>query len=258
MATLFEHIGFHIHNEDEVYRMADFVLNAGSLLVVENGVYARWSDPSGSEIWSRTALDHENGQADFLNIDPHFRGNTVWNLVLGRELEDEKDDELDAKYVLYTEDESRFITARLQGAQAIKQMEEGKVYPFQIALMPHIVRFYEHEDAYRTATGDEVSVLGVCMPRGMYSRMIVSETSQPEEILITQLVGRIRSVDMRTIERSGDKISSFTHLVVDTQFGPLDIPVANSVVKDAVLESGGIVSMVGTFSAVMMGKEKEE
>ena len=78
-----------------------------------------------------------------------------------------------------------------------------------------------------------------------------------EEILVTQLVGRIISADQRTIERSGDKISSFTHLVVETQFGPVDVPVANSVLQDAVLESGGIVSVVGTFSAVMMGKEQE-
>ncbi|MBQ3054489.1 MAG: hypothetical protein IJC88_00100 [Oscillospiraceae bacterium] len=257
MATLFEHIGFFIHNEEEVYRLADFVLNAGQMFVVENGFYARWTDASGSEIWSRTALDHESGQATFLNIDPHFHGDTVWNLVVGRKLDGEQDDALDAKYLLHTEDETQFITARLQGEQAIRELEEGKTYPFQIALMPHIVRFYEHEDAYRAATGDELTVLGTAFPRGMYSRLVVSEESVMEEILVTQLVGRIISADQRTIERSGDKISSFTHLVVETQFGPVDVPVANSVLQDAVLESGGIVSVVGTFSAVMMGKEQE-
>ena len=257
MATVFEHIGFFIHNEEEVYRLADFVLNAGQMFVVENGFYARWTDASGSEIWSRTALDHESGQATFLNIDPHFHGDSVWNLVVGRALDEEKDDALDAKYLLHTEDESQFLTARIQGAQALKDLEEGKIYPFQIALMPHFVRFYEHEDAYRAATGDELTVLGTAFPRGMYSRLVMSEESSAEEVLVTQLVGRIVSADQRTIERSGDKISSFTHLVVETQFGTVDVPVANSVLGDTVLESGGIVSVVGTFSAIMMGKGQE-
>lgn len=258
MATLFEHIGFHIHNEEEVYRLADFVLNAGALHVAESGFYARWTDPSGSEIWSRTALDHESEQATFLNIDPHFHGDCVWNLVLGRELSEEKDDALDAKYVLHTEDESRFITARLQGAQVIRELEEGKTYPFQIALMPHTVRFYENEDAYRAATGDELSILGMCIPRGMYSHLVMSEESRPEEILLTSLVGRIRSSDLRTIERGGDKISSFMHYTVETQFGLIDVPVANSVCEGVAMEDGGVMAIVGTFSAVMMGKEQAE
>ncbi len=256
MATLFEHIGFHIHNEEEVYRLADFVLNAGAIHVAENGFYARWIDPSGSEVWSRTALDHQTEQAAFLNIDPHFHGDTVWNLVLGRELSEEKDDALDGKFLLHTEDESKFITARIQGSDVIKEREEGKLYPFQIALMPHTVRFYENEDAYRAATGDELSILGMCTPRGMYSRLIVSEDSRPEEILLTTLVGRIRSMDLRTIERNGDKISSFMHFVVETQFGTVDVPVANSACEKYDMESAGVMAVTGTFSAIMMGKEQ--
>ena len=104
MATVFENIGFNIENEDGAYRLADFVLNSGSILPVENGAYAVWSDKSGAEVWERVALDHESKSVELLNIDPHFNGSTVWSLELSREFSAERDDMLDCKAFLKSPD----------------------------------------------------------------------------------------------------------------------------------------------------------
>ena len=267
MSTIFEHIGFHIHCEDDVYRLADFVLNAGKLLPVQDGAYAVWSDASGSEVWSRVGLDHETKQTTLLNIDPHYSGKNLWKLKVGQALTGEYDDALDGKYVLYTEDEKVFVTARTMGVRALKEFHEGGVYYFQMSMIPHAVRLFESEDAYRAYYNDSETVPGVLFPRGMYSRMVQNavegEKTVREDILLTRLVAKIKSFQRREIRAEGEVLGRFCHMELETQLGPLDVPVslqkAEGFSLEAAEDSGAYALVVGMLSGkVVMPPEVDQ
>lgn len=225
MSTIFEHIGFHITGEDDVYRLADFVLNAGKIFLAKDGFYACYLNASGSEVWCRMALNHESKQTTLLNIDPHYNGNNIWKLKVGQAFS--RDDFLDGKFVLYTEDEKQFIIARVMGVSVLKDFMEGEVYHFQMAMIPHVIAFFENEDAYREEMGDRETILGVLFPQGMVSNMVVNaiddEESQRTEILMTRLLCEIKSCEHQQMQLDGRRFGGFYHLVADTQFGPIDI-----------------------------------
>ncbi|MBR5478883.1 MAG: hypothetical protein IKU84_01745 [Clostridia bacterium] len=223
MSTIFEHIGFQINSEEDVYRLADFTMNAGKILPLEDGFYACYINASGSEVWARMALDHEEERTTLLNIDPHYNGQNIWKLKVGQGLQG--DDFLDAKCVLYTEDEKQFLTSRIMGLFALNEFDFDKLYHFQIAMIPHTIEFFENEDEYREISGDEKTITGVLLPVGMYSNMVTVEDDEKsrEEVLMTRLFCKIISCERRVMELDGEKFGGFYHLVAETQFGPLDI-----------------------------------
>ena len=255
MATIFEHIGFHLNNEDDVYRLADFTMNAGKIFLTKDGFYACYANPSGSEVWCRMALEHDTRKTTLLNIDAHINGANIWKLKVGQFLG--ADDFLDAKYVLYTADEKQFITARVMGVHALSEFSEGKSYPFQVGMIPHAIEFFEHEDAYRDATGDMETIPGVLFPYGMYSNLMVSaieEDGAParSEILLTRALLHIESCEHRQIELEGRRFGGFYHLTAATQFGPLDIASATG------CEPGSFALITGCMSAKVLLQSRIE
>lgn len=255
MSTIFEHIGFHLNNEEDVYRLADFVMNAGKIFLAQDGFYACYVNVSGSEVWCRMALEHEDHKTTLLNIDPHFNGNHIWKLKVGQPLVG--DDFLDAKTVLYTEDEKQFITARVMGVAALPEFCEGKSYHFQVAMIPHTIEFFENEDEYRALSGDQETIVGVLFPYGMYANLMVNAIEEEKEtprseILLTRMLCHIRSCERRQMELEGDRFGGFYHLVAETPFGPLDIASA----KDC--EPGELALVTGCLSAKVLNSARIE
>lgn len=255
MATIFEHIGFHLNNEEDVYRLADFVMNAGKIFLTQDGFYACYVNASGSEVWCRMALEHEERRTTLLNIDPHFNGDNIWKLKVGQALGG--DDFLDAKYVLYTADEKQFITARVMGILALPEFQEGKSYHFQVAMIPHSIEFFENEDEYRERSGDQETIPGVLFPYGMYANLMVSAIEEDgenarQEILLTRILCHIRSCERRQMELEGDRFGGFYHLVAETPFGPLDIASAKG------CEPGELALITGCLSAKVLNSARIE
>ncbi len=261
MATVFENIGFNITGEDDVYRLADFVLNSGKLLPVDNGAYAIFSDKSGAEIWERVALDHSTKSVSLLNLDPHFNGNTVWRLELVRDFSAERDDILDFKALLKKPDSEQVFLARIMGALAARDLAFDNEYDFQVSLIPHSISFFENETEMRKALSDETSGLGVIVPLGMYTRMLSEdETMMQTDLLLSHISAEILSGDVRFMIAGDRPVGEFLHLVIDTAFGPLDVAVSQNQYETNELPrlcEGGYIAVVnGIISAKLIKREK--
>ena len=264
METIFENIGFKIKSEDDVYKLADYVLGAGKVLPLEDGAYSFWEDESGAQVWLRLKLDHEKKSTELMNIDPHFRGGNVWELRVSEKLEGEQDDFLDGKYLLETLDGSQFIAARVMGSQAIKDFAPGKIYNFQLAMIPHGIKFFESETSYREYYGDEKTVPGAIIPRGVYSRRLGGDEIRREEILLTSVLCNISHVELKHICATGEDnpMGSFWHLTGETMLGTLDIAAAAEEDlfdhQQYCLESGqAVVSVYGTIGALVVVRKEE-
>lgn len=262
MGTVFENIGFNIKDESDVYRLSDFVLNSGSVLPVESGAYAVWSDKSGAEIWERVSLDHEAKSVDLLNIDPHFNGSTVWNLEYMREFESERDDILDCKALLKRPDTEQTFCARVMGAFAIPDFSPDMAYEFQVSMIPHGVSFFKNELEMRKALNDETTALGVLAPVGMYSRMLAGDDLTGFDILMTRVAARITSGDVRFMIADNTPMGEFLHLTLDTNFGPLDVAVSQNHYETKELPdlvSGEYIAVVsGIISAKLIKRKKAD
>ncbi len=263
MGTVFENIGFNITGEDDVYRLADFVLNSGSILPVDDGAYAVFSDKCGAEIWERVALDHENKSVSLLNLDPHFNGSTVWHLELVRDFSAERDDILDCKALLKAPDSDSSFCARIMGAKAAKQLQNGLEFDFQVSLIPHSISLFENELEMRKALSDETTALGVIAPVGMYTRMLsTGEDMMQTDLLISRIVAEIKTGDVRFMIAEDKPIGEFLHLVIDTVFGPLDVAVSQNLYETKTLPAlcgGGHIAVVsGIISAKLINREKAD
>lgn len=263
MATVFENIGFNIQDEDGAYRLADFVLNSGSILPVKDGAYAVWSDKSGAEIWERVALDHTTKSVSLLNLDPHFNGLTVWRLELIREISAERDDILDYKALLKKPDSDMSFCARLMGAYAIDGLAPGEEYDLQVSIIPHSVAFFKNEDEMRKALSDETTALGSVAPVGMYMRMLHTEDDDMQtDILMTRIAAEIKGGDVRFMIADDRPVGEFLHLILNTHFGELDLAVSQNQYETKELPllcEGGMVSVVnGIISAKLIKREKAD
>jgi len=261
MATVFENIGFNIQDENGAYRLADFVLNSGSILPVDNGAYAVWSDKSGAEIWERVALDHEAKSVSLLNIDPHFNGSTVWRVEFSQELSAERDDILDCKAILKSPDNEQSICARIMGAGAINDFKPSREYDFQVSMIPHSIAFFENEIEMRKALSDDTTPLGFLTPVGMYMRMLQAEDENIQsDILMTRVASEIISGDVRFMIADKTPVGEFLHLVLNTNFGKLDIAVSQNQYETKELPKlceGNMVAVVnGIISAKLIKRER--
>lgn len=262
MATVFENIGFNITDENGAYRLADFVLNSGKILPVENGAYACWSDKSGAEIWERVRLNHEKKDVELLNIDPHFNGATAWKLEFAQEFLAERDDMLDCKAMLKETDSDKFICARVMGAQAIADFATGSEYEFQVSMIPHSIAFFKNEVEMRKALNDDTTALGAIAPVGMYARLLAGENedTMQTDILMTRIAAEIVCGDVRFMIADKTPVGEFLHLVLDTQMGQLDMAVSQNQYETKMLTrlcEGGMVAVVnGIISAKLIKREK--
>ncbi|MBR5543282.1 MAG: hypothetical protein IKU65_04225 [Oscillospiraceae bacterium] len=262
MATVFENIGFNIEDEEGAYRLADFVLNSGSVLPVESGAYAVFSDRSGAEVWERVALDHETKSVSLLNIDPHFNGSTVWKLEFVREFLAERDDMLDCKALLKKPESELSFCGRIMGALAIADFTPDREYEFQVSMIPHSIAFFENELTMRKQLSDDTTALGALAPVGMYTRMLNAEGMQETDLLLTRVAAEITTGDVRFMIADKTPVGEFLHLVVDTQFGPLDIAVSQNQYETKELPrlcEGGYIAVVnGIISLKLIKREKAE
>ena len=260
MATVFENIGFNITSEDDVYRLADFVLNSGKVLPVDNGAYAVFSDKSGAEIWERVALDHNTKSVSLLNLDPHFNGNTVWRLELVRDFSAERDDILDCKALLKKPDGEQSFCARIMGHLAAKGLSFDSEYDFQVSMIPHSISFFENEIEMRKALSDDTSALGAIIPIGMFSRMIADEEMMSTDLLLSRITAEIIGGDVRFMIAGDRPVGEFLHLTIDTAFGPLDVAVSQNQYETKELpricEGGYIAAINGIISAKLIKREK--
>ncbi len=263
MATVFENIGFNIENEEGAYRLADFVLNSGRILPVENGAYAVWSDKSGAEVWERVALQHETKSVELLNIDPHFNGSTVWTLEFSQEFLAERDDMLDCKAFLKSTDSGKGICARVMGHLAAQSLAVGNEYDFQISMIPHSIAFFENEMNMRTALSDENTVLGALTPVGVYMRMMqIEEDESTTDILMTRTAAEITGGDVRFMIADKTPVGEFLHLTLKTDMGELDVAVSQNHYETKNLPKlceGGMIAVVsGIISAKLIKREQNK
>lgn len=264
MQTIFENLGFRIGGEADVYKLADFVLNSGRILPGKDGAYAFWTDPSGAEVWLRLAHDHEKKRSELLNIDPHYHGGTVWRLRVREELAGEADDFMDGKFILETLDGSHFFAARIMGLRALRDFKVGGEYYFQLSMIPHGIRYFESEEAYRTYYNDEKTVLGAMFPRGVISRRVGGEGIKREEILMTGMVCHVSHAEVKNIEAADgeSKRGWYWLMKAETMLGTIDIPAAaeEETVEHArrCLEAEDpVISVFGTIGALVVLPKEE-
>lgn len=261
MGTVFENIGFNITSEEDVYRLADLVLNSGKLLLADDGAYAVFSDKSGAEVWERVALDHKEKSVSLLNIDPHFNGSCVWRLELVRDFAAERDDFLDCKALLKKPESDRSFCARIMGSLAAKNLVPNEEYDFQVSMIPHSIAFFENELQMRKLLSDETTALGAIVPVGMYTRMLAAdETIGETDLLLSRVAAEITSGDVRFMITDDTPVGEFLHLTLKTDFGPLDVAVSQNYYENRELPrlcEGGYIAVVnGIISAKLIKREK--
>lgn len=72
MASHFSSIGIPLHSKDELNDLCGRIGPLAEAFDAERGVYFRWADPSGAEVWIQVSIENV-----ILGMNPHFVGKSL-------------------------------------------------------------------------------------------------------------------------------------------------------------------------------------
>src|SRR5215468_3189824 len=93
MASHFSTIGLPVASAEDMNALANRVGPLAEPLAAPNGVYFRWSDPSGAEIWLQV-----NANNEVIGMNPHYAGRSAVRVGLTARLPSAGPSELDGSF----------------------------------------------------------------------------------------------------------------------------------------------------------------
>jgi hypothetical protein len=93
MPSHFSTIGLPVASVEEANALANRVGSLAEELPAPSGVYFRWSDPSGAELWLQVSADNE-----LIGMNPHYAGRSAVRVGLTARLPSAEPNELDGSF----------------------------------------------------------------------------------------------------------------------------------------------------------------
>lgn len=241
MASNFSTIGLSVASGKDLNALADRIGPLAERLVVPNGEYFRWSDPSGAEIWLQV-----NENDELVGMNPHYAGRSAVRVGLTSRLASAGPSELDGSFHGW--------------AAPVDEAADSGSYPFvfdapdyrlheQLSLPAHkdvqIAAFAREITAFETVAAFEASQTGDLkyasqsfIPSGLFAPDGDSIVPPQARAIFT---GHVLAADEKTNVLTGH---AFYWALIETYGGAYDVVIDSSLLPGVPIV-GGVVS--GSF-----------
>jgi len=240
MTSHFSTIGLPVASEEDMNALANRVGPLAEPLAAPNGVYFRWSDPSGAELWLQV-----NANNEVIGMNPHYAGRSAVRVGLTARLPSAGPSELDGSFHGW--------------ADPADDVPETGCYPFvfdapdyrlheelslparsevQIAAFAHEIAAFESVAAYEASqTGDLKLASQSFIPSGLFTPADSTVPTPAQAIF----AGHVLAADEKINVLTG---GAFYWTLVETLGGAYDV-VIDSTLLPGVPAVGGVIS--GSF-----------
>ena len=217
----------------------------------------------------RTDVNEEANTFTISGIDTHLSGVTQWTVsLLGIDLNSEDEDKLSRRVIVKRLEDGRGITVlNLVNADVLPSFMENDVITAQVVGFPEWIRYYRDEDAYaedQPDMSDEKKFLladGAMMPMGLLKNRNASnpdKNKDPHSDNYMMIRGTVNSVKPGLCKFGDHTFCSFWDVVINTDFGPLEIVHTSDMVEESdldLIQVGSVVYGVFVLSGdVAIGK----
>lgn len=240
-------IGFPTPDEQAVNEMIMHVLEvARPVKCPPRGLYLRYSDPSGAEIYLQG-----NTSGELIGFNPHYAGKSRRQVGLERVIERDSS-ELDGGFYAWADpDPEQVIESgeypfvfdvpdfRLNDRLRLPALREIQLTAFA----SNDFQIFESEETFYNAQEEEVKLAAQCfIPSGLFNlgenQPEKEETPPPPPMPFGMFAGEIKGFELKTNELSG---KPFYWFLIETLGGAADV-VADPKLVSAEPPVGGIVS----------------
>ncbi|MFN9112847.1 MAG: hypothetical protein ACK5XN_22510 [Bacteroidota bacterium] len=235
----FSNIGFDVNSDEEFLALVQGIAKASATMKVEEGLYARYSDPSGAELYLQ--FDNRN---EFVGINPYFNGKSLRKVCLQHFVERE-DNPLEGGFHAWSN-------------PTVENVPESGEYPFvfmspayraedvfhlpctveiQLTAFAQEIEFFATErDFYAQQTSD-INISSQSFVPLRHAAMPGDDYDQGQLIALAFFTGIVKEVNVRRNEWTAE---AFLCLLVDTYGGEIDV-VADPRLFQTVPVVGGII-----------------
>jgi hypothetical protein len=218
-------------------------------LDTERGVYFRWSDPSGAEVWIQVSTEIE-----VLGMNPHFAGKSVVRVQLTERPDPGSPSSLDGRFHGWA-DPVQADDGGLQGSYPFlfdapdaarhDRLELPAVVTAQIAAFAHEVEAFDSPEAYAASQTGEVKFAAQSfIPSGLFNLSGADAPARAEAVF----TGLVTESERRTNRLTGkefiwclvDSLGGSFDVVIDPELLP-NVPRVGGVVQGSFWLSGRII-----------------
>jgi hypothetical protein len=96
MPSHYSDVGFHIENEAQYRKVAEYAANSGKIFPVTGGAYIRWEAGAGVELWVQV-----EGEDQVVGVNPHFQGDARMRVGLVERVDRSADSRFDGGFHAY-------------------------------------------------------------------------------------------------------------------------------------------------------------
>lgn len=240
MASHFLTIGLPVASAEDMNALANRVGPLAEPLAARGGVYFRWSDPSGAEMWLQVNADNE-----LIGMNPHYAGQSAVRVGLTARLPSARKSDLDGSFHGWADPTGDapdtgcypFVfdapDYRLHEELSLPARKE-----VQIAAFAHEIAAFETVAAYEASQTGLMSASQSFIPSGLFTP--AGESTVPPKARAI-FAGHVLAADERINVLTG---RAFYWALVETFGGAYDV-VVDSNLLPGVPEIGGVLS--GSF-----------
>lgn len=161
----YANIGFAVHTDDELNKLVEQAYEDGQPVNSRKGLYVRYLDPSGAELWLQV-----NENKELVGLNPYFQGDSSVQVELQEALIDETE-YLDGGYYCWANPNAKDDT---------DDSEERGDYPFMLDL-PDFFAQPEFEMPCRK----QVSICAFAEELEVFESEEIFDSIQPTEIMMS-------------------------------------------------------------------------
>lgn len=241
MASNFSTIGLPVASLDDVNALANRIGPLAEPLAAPSGVYFRWSDPSGAEMWLQV-----NANDELIGMNPHYAGRSAVRVGLTARLASAGPSELDGSFHGWADPAGDapdtgcypFVfdapDYRLHDDLSLPAHEE-----IQIAAFAQEIAAFETVAAYEAIqAGDPKYASQSFIPSGLFAPASDSTVPPRAQAIFT---GHVLAADKKTNVLTG---RAFYWALVETYGGAYDAVIDSSLLS-GVPVVGGVIT--GSF-----------
>jgi hypothetical protein len=241
MASHFSTIGLPVASAEDMNALADRIGPLAEPLAAPNGVYFRWSDPSGAEMWLQV-----NGNNELIGMNPHYAGRSAVRVGLTARLPSTGPSELDGSFHGWADptgdapDTGCYpFVFDAPDYRLHEELSLPALMEVQIAAFAQEIAAFESVAAYEASQTDDLKYASQSfIPSGLFTP--AGDSTVPPQA---------RAIFAGHVLAAGEKVNTLTGrafywALVETFGGAYDV-VIDSNLLPGVPEAGGVIS--GSF-----------
>jgi len=236
-------IGFDINDEYEFERIAREALDRGEFVEASKGVYVRYTDKSGAELWLQV-----NKKNELIGMSPHYVGKSRFNIVLTNSIA-RQSGEMDAAFYCWanptdpSKPESGLypFVFDVPDFHALDIQEYPSPFHVQLSAFAEAISCYDDEVEFRKQQ-DELemkqaiqSFIPMDLSVGQFRDKDMLDSNSPKAFGL--MSGRVLNWGFKRNTMTGNK---FVWIEVDTLGGKIDV-VCDPSNLDHLPKKGGII-----------------